>query len=145
MNVLNNEKGLIFVKHKFSFFRYLLFFFVFTLCLSCEKKIQPTTLKKVGQVKILNGCGESNAAEKMAEYLISHGFDVVEKGNADHWHYQKTIVISTVKSTKIAEELTLALDDADWIQIIDSSQMVTAVVILGRDFAKIINENKWKL
>ena len=44
-------------------------------------------------VEVLNGCGVPSLASKTTGFLRSKQFDVVKSGNANHQHYQFTLMI----------------------------------------------------
>ncbi len=116
----------------------VILFFSLLVLFSCEQKKEMKVFKNASQIKVLNGCGVSKIAQKMTDYLMSKGFDVVEKGNAEHWHYKKTVVVATDINTEVAEQLSKYLNNADWIPLEDSSQLVDAVVIVGHDFFQLL-------
>ncbi|MBN2781447.1 MAG: LytR C-terminal domain-containing protein [Candidatus Marinimicrobia bacterium] len=90
-------------------------------------------------VRILNGCGVSGVAYKLREYLLTHGFDVSETTNADHFNYEKTIVYihrnDYKMSRTISEKLNIAnnpvLDD----RLPDYPCDVT--VLIGKDYQQL--------
>jgi len=88
----------------------------------------------VGQVQVLNGCGIPGAAETMRNFLAEIGFDIVEFGNAPSWNYKKTIIIARTDSLQVAKDLATILKTENWVQIIDSARMVSATIIVGKDF-----------
>jgi hypothetical protein len=45
------------------------------------------------RIRILNGCGVSGLADKMAEFLRTNSIEVIDAGNADNFNYPNTIVI----------------------------------------------------
>ena len=45
------------------------------------------------QIEILNGCGEPGIAAKFSDLLRNIRVDVVRSENADHFDYDKTILI----------------------------------------------------
>jgi hypothetical protein len=103
----------------------------------------PLFTPNTGQIQVLNGCGISGAADLVRNYLTTKGFDVVEYGNADYWNYEETVVVARTHNPKIARKLAKALKAPNFIQIIDSSQLVDATVYVGKDFYQLIHyDNK---
>jgi hypothetical protein len=57
-------------------------------------------------VRVLNGCGVSGVAYKFREYLLTHGYDVSETSNAEHFNYDKTIIYLHNNDFQIARKLS---------------------------------------
>ncbi|MDD5581940.1 MAG: LytR C-terminal domain-containing protein [Candidatus Marinimicrobia bacterium] len=89
----------------------------------------------VPKVLILNGCGVSGIAEKLATYLRQNGIHVVDSKNADNFNYPSTIIFSTSDNP----------DDHIWLEFIgvnpktvkplqEERENANTVIILGKDY-----------
>ena len=90
-------------------------------------------------VEVLNGCGVPSLASKTTGFLRSKQFDVVKSGNANHQHYQFTLMIQRNEKfeslKKIADSFSIELSDTTHIKIIpDDALGVDVTVILGEDY-----------
>ena len=90
-------------------------------------------------VEVLNGCGVPSLASKTTGFLRSKQFDVVKSGNANHQHYQYTLMIQRNEKfeslKKIADSFSIELSDTTHIKIIpDDALGVDVTVILGEDY-----------
>ncbi len=102
-----------------------------------QEKAEPSEFKpNTGQIQVLNGCGFPGAAEEVRNFLIDHGFDIVEFGNAPLWNFKETIVVARTSSFAVARDLGVILKTDNVIEMIDSSQMVDATIIVGKDYYK---------
>ena len=65
------------------------------------------------QIEILNGCGTPGIAAKFSQFLREKRVDVVRSENADHFEYEKTILIQRTENVNgmqhVAEALKLSL------------------------------------
>lgn len=106
---------------------------------SSPTKTNPVPTPSVVRVEILNGCGITNAADWVARRMKGPGIIVSDTGNADNFHYSKTIVRTTagipIALEEAAGRLGLSKDSIEEISIPTSS--VDAIVIVGKDFPKL--------
>lgn len=92
--------------------------------------------KKRVRVEVLNGSGIPGAARAAANRLRDRGFDVVYIGNADHFNYDQTEIISRTDDTGSAKAVARALDAARIRNDPDSMLVLEVTVILGRDWQR---------
>ncbi|MBS4021979.1 MAG: LCP family protein [Dethiobacter sp.] len=85
-------------------------------------------------VEVLNGSGVKGIASHAASILEKAGFTVVRYGNADHYNYLISQVISRVPGMDAAKEIATLIPSADMRkeEIADSDVMVT--VIIGKNY-----------
>jgi len=113
----------------------VIFFLPLILFLGCKKEVKEKVfIPNTGQIQVLNGCGYSGAAEAVRNFLTQKGFDIIEFGNAQHWNFHETIVVSRTKNFVVAKDLGKILNTNNVIQILDSSRMVEATVYVGKDY-----------
>ncbi len=98
-----------------------------------------------GSVEVLNGCGKSGIANKYADYLRKHRFDVKSTGNAVvknsvAWNYNKTIVVSRSKDMKIAQDVAKLLRCGPPVFIRTDYNESDVTVIIGHNFGEFDNE-----
>ncbi|MDR2577228.1 MAG: LytR C-terminal domain-containing protein [Chitinispirillales bacterium] len=59
----------------------------------------------IGSIQVLNGCGVTGAADRVADFLRARNFDVKDIGNASSWNYPGTMIISRTVDMALANEL----------------------------------------
>ncbi len=94
------------------------------------------------QVEILNGCGTNGLAGHAASYLQSNQIDVVRSTNADHYDYDKTLLIGRNEHLsglkEVATSLGFNVKDRSRVLIQpDASSDVDITLILGKDHINI--------
>jgi len=103
--------------------------------------VTPTTVPFNGllRVEILNGCGITNAADWAARRIKGPGIIISGTGNADHFHYAKTVVRTSAGIPVALEEaldrMGLGKDAVEESAGPDNQKDV--VVIVGRDFRQL--------
>ena len=94
------------------------------------------------QIEILNGCGEPGIAAKFSDLLRNVRVDVVRSENADHFDYDKTILIQRNENIFGMKLVASALG----FDINNSNQVITAAdpnldvditLVIGKDFRSI--------
>ncbi|MDB9884285.1 LytR C-terminal domain-containing protein [Candidatus Marinimicrobia bacterium] len=94
------------------------------------------------QIEILNGCGEPGIAAKFSDFLRNIRVDVVRSDNADHFDYDKTILIQRNENIFGMKHVASALG----FDINNSNQVITAAdpnldvditLVIGKDFRSI--------
>jgi len=85
------------------------------------------------QVQVLNGCGEPELALRVARYLRARGCDVVEMGNADHFHYRTTRVVAKSGDPEAARRVRDALGAGEVAVDPDSTLLLDVTVVIGAD------------
>ena len=94
------------------------------------------------KVEILNGCGTPGIAAKFSELLRDKRVDVVRSENADHFEYEKTILIqrneNIIGMKHVAQVLGFNIENSEKvITSIDSNLDVDLTLIIGKDFPSI--------
>ncbi|MFH1277695.1 MAG: LytR C-terminal domain-containing protein [Candidatus Eisenbacteria bacterium] len=84
-------------------------------------------------VQVLNGCGESGLALKVTRFLRSAGLDVVEMGNAENFHHERTKIVAKTENTAAAERVRGILGIGEVVSAPDSSLLLQVSVIIGSD------------
>jgi hypothetical protein len=93
----------------------------------------PVTTAR-GRVEVLNGAGKSGLARFATDRLRAAGFDVVQFGNAGH-ATDTSAVLDRVGNLDLATAVAQALEIANVRTDTDSSRLVDATVILGKDWS----------
>lgn len=93
-------------------------------------------IPSIGSIQILNGCGVAGAANKVADYLRSRGFDVKNKGNAPTSNYPFTMVVSRKKEMSIARQVAAALTTDKVVLLRTGDETYDATVFIGSDFSE---------
>jgi hypothetical protein len=95
---------------------------------------QTDLVPHIGRVQVLNGCGTPGAANRVADFLRSHRFDVKDIGNAPTGNYAFTLVVSRVKDTAVAGEVAAALGTDKCFLLRSGDGAYDATVYIGADF-----------
>ncbi len=116
-----------------------------------ENSLPPTPIEKqipyLSSVELLNGCGQSGLAGGISSYLRKNLFDVKSVANAtgpdgrtSAFNYPKTLVISRVPDTQMAERVAklLGVNEVVFIRTDHSSYDIT--VIIGHNFRELTYE-----
>ena len=93
-------------------------------------------------IEILNGCGEPGLAAKFSDLLRKERIDVVRSENANHFDYEKTILIQRTENVEgmkiVAKALNLDINDKNQvITLVDSDLDVDLTLIVGKDYRNI--------
>lgn len=92
------------------------------------------TVPHMGSVQILNGCGEGGAANAVADFLRSKGWDVKEIGNAPTWKYPFSIVVARTADMTNARQIAAALKTDKLILMRTDDNPCEVDVFVGRDY-----------
>ena len=95
------------------------------------------------QINILNGCGVSGVGNTMTKYCRQMGYDVVEMGNYKKFDVEHSLVIDRSGKTPEAQRLAslLGIEKKNVVQQFNNDQMVSASVVIGKDFKSL---TPWK-
>jgi hypothetical protein len=85
------------------------------------------------RIEILNGTGRNGLAQEAATALMEKGIDVFKTGNADHFSYEQSILISRKKCPQF-EQLGKILGCDRTVEQLQEGSLVDATLILGADF-----------
>ena len=94
------------------------------------------------QIEILNGCGTPGIAAKFSQFLRDNRVDVVRSENADHFEYEKTILIQRNENITglqhVAEALQFDIKNPNQvITSVDPNLDVDLTLIIGKDYNSI--------
>jgi hypothetical protein len=117
-----------------------------------EDRIRPMPASKDGeetagqsviQINVLNGCGVSGVGNTMTKFCRTAGYDVVEVGNYKSFDVAESMVIDRTGKIDDARRLAASLGIApkNVVQQFSNDHLVTASVIIGKDFKKL---TPWK-
>ena len=87
-------------------------------------------------VEVLNGCGVSGVADKVAARLRGKDFDVMFVGNADDFNYEETLIVDRSGACSKAITVARALEVENVVQQVRESFFVDVSVVVGRDMAE---------
>lgn len=95
------------------------------------------------QINILNGCGVSGVGNTMTKYCRQMGYDVVEMGNYKKFDVEHSLVIDRSGKATEAQQLAslLGIEKKNVVQQFNNDQMVSASVVIGKDFKSL---TPWK-
>jgi hypothetical protein len=99
-----------------------------------EPRDVDESVPHIGSLEVLNGCGVDNAADSVAAFLRTRGFDVKNVDNAPSWNYAHTIVASRTKDMENARRAAKTLGTNRVILLRTDESMYDVVVFVGRDF-----------
>lgn len=94
--------------------------------------VQPGDVR----VEVLNGSGVSGVAAVVAARLEAEGFQVVKKGNADHFNYTASLVIARRETVDKGRAVSLFVAGSSLLHRYDPGSKVDVTVIIGSDYAK---------
>lgn len=129
------------------FIIYQLYVFIFPGTSESQPLVQEIKAangsQNIVQIDVLNGCGASGIGQKFTTFLRSKGYDVVEMGNYKSFDVKETLVIDRTGNLGVAQSLAsvLGVQQKNVIQQISPDYLVTASVVVGKDFK---NLNVWK-
>ena len=86
-------------------------------------------------VEVLNGCGVSGVADKVAAKLRGEDFDVMFVGNADDFNYEETLIVDRSGACSKAITVARALEVENVVQQVRESFFVDVSVVIGSDMA----------
>jgi hypothetical protein len=92
------------------------------------------SVPSIGSVQVLNGCGAEGAANKVADFLRSKGFDVKDIGNASTWKHQSTMIISRTADMGLANGIERLMKTGKVVLIRNGDSMYDVTVVAGPDF-----------
>ncbi|MGD8628613.1 MAG: LytR C-terminal domain-containing protein [bacterium] len=87
-------------------------------------------------VEVLNGCGVSGVADKVAARLRREDFDVMFVGNADDFNYEETLIVDRSGACSKAITVARALGVKNVVQQVRESFFVDVSVVVGSDMAE---------
>ncbi len=94
----------------------------------------PPVERSTIEVRILNGCGAPGASRQMTTRIRDLGFDVVIADNADHFGYERTLVVDHTDRPQVGRSVAAALGCGQLSARHDEMAMAHVTVILGKDW-----------
>ena len=102
---------------------------------------EETPVQTVLQIEILNGCGVSRLAARLADFMRQNGFDVVNTDNYTENGLRKTNVQNSFLIDRVGNEANakriadaLGIDNTNIKTEISSELMLDATVVIGQDY-----------
>lgn len=91
------------------------------------------------QIDIQNGTGIQGLADKFTDYLLSHGCDVVEKGNFSTSDIRNSMIIDRVGNPKNAKRVAniLGISEKNVIEQKNKNYLLDATVVIGMDYSQL--------
>lgn len=88
------------------------------------------------RVEVLNGTEVPRLAAKVADFLRTKGFDVVQTGNAKHANFRKTVVQDRIGNMPGAVQVarTLGVSESNVLQQKNPQLYLDVTVIIGQDY-----------
>ena len=127
-------------KQRFPILTLSLIFTVSIYIVSFSYKITSPTQYKNIKVEVLNGCGVQNLARITTDYLRSQGFDVINYDNAAEEQIRTAVIDRLSPEKKWAKTVAEALQVDLTSAVIDSNLCIHALVLLGKDYNKVLPE-----
>ncbi|MCR3922520.1 MAG: LytR C-terminal domain-containing protein [Firmicutes bacterium] len=85
-------------------------------------------------VEVLNGNGTVGIASHVAELLTNEGFSVIRVGNADHYDYERSQVISRTNDVGPAKDVAILVPQAELLKSEETDIAVVVTVIVGKNY-----------
>jgi len=98
--------------------------------------VQITPSKQTLTIEVQNGCGISGIANRISSNLSYLNYQVVGKGNADHWNYDHSILIDLTGDKDAAVERLrkdLGIDKED-LYLTKEQTGADVRLIIGKDY-----------
>ena len=94
------------------------------------------------EIEILNGCGEPGLAAQFSQLLRNKRVDVVRSENADHFEYEKTMLIQRNENVDgmkyVAAVLDFDINNPEKVMMsVDPNGDVDLTLIIGKDYLSI--------
>lgn len=86
------------------------------------------------KIEVLNGRGDEVRVNMAADMLRSQGYEVVKVGNADHFDYQFSQVISRTEDVEEAKEVAIMIPGAQLLKEVKEGYPVQVTVIIGHNY-----------
>jgi hypothetical protein len=111
---------------------------------------QPLTVR----VQLKNGCGVNGAADEMNRALMESSvgviFDIIDRGNAEAFNFDKTLVIDrkgdpvnvgaySKAALAIADRLKVGNDQLLLQKLADNLLDIDVTIIIGSDYKNVLN------
>jgi len=87
------------------------------------------------QIEVLNGTGESGVAMKTALEFRKAGIDVLIVGDAEHFHFERSIIVDRRGDRGIASRLSRLTGCRTVVEQKQERPLVDATFVIGRDMS----------
>ena len=94
----------------------------------------PPVERSTIEVRVLNGCGTPGASRQMTTRIRDLGFDVVTADNADHFGYERTLVVDHTDRPEVGRSVAASLGCGQLSTRHDEMALAHVTVILGKDW-----------
>lgn len=89
------------------------------------------------QLEVLNGTGESGVAMRMAVKLRKAGIDVLIVGDAEHFHFERSIIVDRRGDGEAVSRLSRLTGCRRVVEQKQERPLVDATFIIGRDMGDV--------
>ncbi len=87
------------------------------------------------QIEVLNGTGESGLAMRTAVELRKAGVDVLIVGDAEHFHFERSIIVDRRGDRDIVSRLSMLTGCRNVIEQKQERPLVDATFVIGGDMS----------
>jgi len=91
-------------------------------------------LQEPPRMEVRNGTNTSGLAKKFQSVLSRKGVVVLEFSNADHHHYQESIILDVSGNTFYTQSISKTLGIENVFALVDKSSFTDITLILGNDY-----------
>ncbi|PKM83514.1 MAG: hypothetical protein CVU88_02595 [Firmicutes bacterium HGW-Firmicutes-13] len=86
------------------------------------------------KVEILNGTGKTDSASQAAEMLRERGYEIIKSGNADHFDYQQSQVISRIEDIEPAKDIAVLIPGSQLLKETIDDYEAQVTIIIGHNY-----------
>jgi hypothetical protein len=130
--------------------------FALSMLLTPSKVTVAQPERGIVRVQILNGCGAGGATEDIAKAITANSspifYDIIDKGNADLFNFEKTLVIDrrgdkdqggySKSAAKVAQLLNAGSDELLIQRLSNNLLDIDVTIIVGADYKTLIKNMK---
>jgi hypothetical protein len=130
--------------------------FVLSMVLTPSKVTVAQPERGIVRVQILNGCGADRAVDDISKALMNNSsqlfFDIIDRGNADLFSFEKTLVVDrrgdnstagySKSASRVSAMMNLEPDQLIIQKLSDNLLDIDITIILGADYQSIIKNMK---
>jgi hypothetical protein len=119
-------------------------FWIFVICLALALSVAVrwsglrhrfTEEARQIQLEVLNGTGESGLAMKTAVELRKAGIDVLIVGDAEHFHFERSIIVDRKGDHNVVSRLSRLTGCRTVVEQRQERPLVDATFVIGRDMS----------
>lgn len=122
----------------------IIVFISYSIYLRISSKSVPDQSRKnkaaeIVQMEVLNGCGTSGITDTFTDFLRSHNFDVVSRGNYRSFEIDNTFIIDRTGNTANAEKVAdaLGIDRKYIVEQLSNEYFLDVSLVIGKDFNRL--------